>query len=269
MAIGRISGPMLFSNLERQGLDLAVEGNLVYFDVNRYRVGINTSTPEADLEVYGNAQVTGTLTIKNQFTGNSFSLPTDPGVAGYTLVTNGAGTTSWASSGTTINRKQFEHYVQDLPSGAFNEFTMDLGISSIVYALTVNRPVLVEVFATKMLNETNPYAFLATPDHLVDDGSVLLDDGSVIQQRQYSIFANQETPPEPKVYARITNIDGVAGNVTVKLTYFAAVTDNSAVVYDANVVNSLPLAGYTGQSVVLKTDRKMYVWYDNLWNPTT
>ena len=31
MAIGRISGPMLFSNLERQGLDLAIEGNLIYF----------------------------------------------------------------------------------------------------------------------------------------------------------------------------------------------------------------------------------------------
>jgi hypothetical protein len=146
---------------------------------------------------------------------------------------------------------------------------MDLGISSIVYALTVNRPVLVEVFATSLLNETNPYAFLATPDHLVDDGSVLLDDGSVIQQRQYSIFANQETPPEPRVYARITNIDGVAGNVTVKLTYFAAVTDNSAIVYDTNVVSSLPLTGYTGQSVVLKTDHKLYVWYDNIWNPTT
>jgi hypothetical protein len=260
---------MLFSNLERQGLDLSIEGNLVYFDVNRLRVGINTSTPEADLEVYGNAQVTGTLTIKNQFTGNSYSLPTDPGKTGYTLTTDGAGGTNWSSTSTTINRKQFEYYIPNLPSGDFDEFVIDTGIASIVYALTVNRPVLVEVFSNKFLNETNPYAFLATPDHLIDDGSVLLDDGSVIQQRQYSIFANQETPPEPRVYGRITNIDGVAGNVTLKLTYFAAVTDNSAVVYDANVVTSLPPSGYTGQTVVLKTDGKLYVWYDNVWNPTT
>ena len=45
MAIGRISGPMLVPNLERQGVDLSIEGNLIYFDVTNKRVGINTSTP--------------------------------------------------------------------------------------------------------------------------------------------------------------------------------------------------------------------------------
>ena len=101
---------------------------------------------------------------------------------------------------------------------------------------------------------------------VIDDGTVLLDDGSVIQQRQYSIFANLEDPPEPNVYARITNIDGLDGNLTLSLMYFAAVTDNHASVYDVNVVNQLPPSGYTGQSVLDKTNGKIHVWYDEQWN---
>ena len=57
MAIGRISGPMLFSNLERQGIDLAFEGNLIYLDVTNSNVGINTSTPNADLQVVGTSNL--------------------------------------------------------------------------------------------------------------------------------------------------------------------------------------------------------------------
>ena len=57
MAIGRISGPMLYSNLERQGVDLAVEGNLIYADVTQLRVGIRTNTPDAELQVVGQSHL--------------------------------------------------------------------------------------------------------------------------------------------------------------------------------------------------------------------
>ena len=46
MPIGRITGPMLVKNLERQGIDLAVEGNLIYWDVSRRFVGVRTDTPK-------------------------------------------------------------------------------------------------------------------------------------------------------------------------------------------------------------------------------
>lgn len=266
MAIGRISGSMLLSNLERQGYDLAFEGNLIYLDVNQRYVGINNSAPEHELDVHGVAQVT-TLTVKSTVTGNTYSLPNEPaGNVGLVLTSSGGSGTYWAKNSATIERRKFEYYINDLPSGAYDTFVMDIGIANIVYNLTVSRPCLIEVFGNKIYNDSNPYAFLATVDHLTDDGTVLLDDGSVIQQRQYSIFANQEDPPEANVYARITNIDGVAGNVTVGLTYFAAVTDNHTSVYDVNVVNQLPLFGYTGQSVLDKTDGKIHVWYDGQWN---
>ena len=277
MAIGRISGPMLFANLERQGVDLSVEGNLIYFDVNRRRIGVNTSSPEFDVHITGfrdsqaNLFVNGNV-IASEFTvTNEYTLPNIKGPAGTVITSDGQGRTYWSSggSGGQIDRKKWNYEIPDLPAGAFQEFDIDIGIASIVYALTVNRPVLVEVYSTPLKNETNPYTFLSTLGHLTDDGTVLLNDGSVIQQRQYSIFANQEEPPQNRVYGRITNIDGVAGNVSLSLTYFSAVTDNATGVYQTNVVNALPLYGYTGQTLLLAPLNNMYVWYNNSWNQVT
>jgi len=68
MALGRISGPLLKSNLLRNGVDLAFETNLLYLDVTNRRVGINTSTPSDDLQVVGtirttNLNASGTATL--------------------------------------------------------------------------------------------------------------------------------------------------------------------------------------------------------------
>src|SRR6056300_600499 len=53
MAIGRISGSVLKSNLTRNGTDLAFETNLLYLDVTNSRVGIGTSEPTTALQVNG------------------------------------------------------------------------------------------------------------------------------------------------------------------------------------------------------------------------
>lgn len=69
MAIGRISGSMLHSNLERQGVDIAFDGNLTYFDVTNRRVGINTDTPDYDLDVLGNVRVSEITVVGNVISG--------------------------------------------------------------------------------------------------------------------------------------------------------------------------------------------------------
>lgn len=66
MAINRISGNILQDDL-RRGSDLAVQGNLIYFDVVNNRVGIRTSTPQDQLEVAGVLRL-GNVTISS--TGN-------------------------------------------------------------------------------------------------------------------------------------------------------------------------------------------------------
>ena len=57
--LGRISGPLLESNLTRDGINLAFETDLLYFDVVNSRVGIKTPTPGAyDLDVDGISRTT-------------------------------------------------------------------------------------------------------------------------------------------------------------------------------------------------------------------
>jgi hypothetical protein len=53
MAIGRITGSVLKSNLTRNGVDLAFETNLLYLDVTNSRIGIGTSEPSTALHVNG------------------------------------------------------------------------------------------------------------------------------------------------------------------------------------------------------------------------
>mgnify|MGYP006266884345 CR=1 FL=1 len=58
MAIGRITGSVLKSNLTRNGVDLAFETNLLYLDVTNNRVGIGTSEPSTELQVSGTTTTT-------------------------------------------------------------------------------------------------------------------------------------------------------------------------------------------------------------------
>ena len=63
MAIGRISGSVLKSNLTRNGVDLAFETNLLYLDVTNSRIGIGTSEPTTTFHVNGNTTITGDLSV--------------------------------------------------------------------------------------------------------------------------------------------------------------------------------------------------------------
>jgi len=79
MAIGRISGQLLKSNLLRAGENLAFETDLLYLDVVNSRIGIKTAAPSTDLQVNGTTRTTN-ITVDNQlnvgdlhFTGNTIT----------------------------------------------------------------------------------------------------------------------------------------------------------------------------------------------------
>ena len=79
MAVGRISGPLLKDNLLRDGVDLAFETDLLYLDVNHSRVGINTASPQYDLDVNGTIRTTNLIATTDAklatftFSGNTLS----------------------------------------------------------------------------------------------------------------------------------------------------------------------------------------------------
>jgi hypothetical protein len=92
MAIGRITGSVLKSNLTRNGTDLAFETNLLYLDVTNSRVGIGTSEPTTALQVNGTITATGlagltSATITNTSTDDSILVTTteDSSTAGPVL----------------------------------------------------------------------------------------------------------------------------------------------------------------------------------------
>ena len=94
MAIGRISGSVLKSNLTRNGTDLAFETNLLYLDVTNNRVGIGTSEPSTTLTISGTTTTTG-------FTANGAINIDGTGTSNMDNVIIGANTAT-TITGTTI-----------------------------------------------------------------------------------------------------------------------------------------------------------------------
>jgi hypothetical protein len=122
MAIGRISGAMLFSDLDRQGQDLAFTTNgnaLIYQNFNQFLVGINTDTPTRTLTVDGNVSLANVVIFDNVITtdngddlyitpsGNVFlksieNIKIPGGASGYLLQTDGTGNLNFVDIITTI-----------------------------------------------------------------------------------------------------------------------------------------------------------------------
>jgi hypothetical protein len=107
MAIGRISGPMLFSNLERQGIDLAFQSNLLYIDVNNLRVGIVNSSPQYALDSSGNVKLANIIIQGNTITsntgkidlGSTSNITITGGQANSVIYTDGLGNLNWGNIG--------------------------------------------------------------------------------------------------------------------------------------------------------------------------
>lgn len=123
------------------------------------------------------------------------------------------------ASGTTGKRLVAIQTFDNLASGAFEEFSLVLAPTAIVISLSVSRPVKITAYGTPEKLETNPYQFLATADHLIDDGSMLLSDGSVFRTRNFSIFANMEAEASDQMYFIMESVDDAEGPVTMTLTY--------------------------------------------------
>jgi hypothetical protein len=112
MAIGRISGSVLKSNLTRNGVDLAFETNLLYLDVTNSRIGIGTSEPTSALQVSGTTTTTDltvssdatvrgtTFTDSIQSTGSNANIVLDPQGSGKVILSG----LSFPSSDGTANQ---------------------------------------------------------------------------------------------------------------------------------------------------------------------
>ena len=80
MSLGRISGPLLKANLQREA-DLSVETNLLYIGHTDGKIGINTVTRPRDLTVDG--------TLKARSAGQDLTVTNDLNIGNFTFGPNG------------------------------------------------------------------------------------------------------------------------------------------------------------------------------------
>jgi hypothetical protein len=104
VSIGKISGPMLQSDLARQGVDLSIDTDVAYFDVANRRVGINNDVPTDTLTVSGNISSTQYYlgNISSQYGANIYISPTGDGmvqIVGTNAFSIPSGNTSQEPSG--------------------------------------------------------------------------------------------------------------------------------------------------------------------------
>ena len=100
--LGRVYGQSLSNNLVRDGIDLKIDGNLVVFDVTNRRVGINNLSPTVELDVTGNANVSGNLSVDN-INANTIAVTNSGNIGNANVVsansfTSTAGTVNFSNS---------------------------------------------------------------------------------------------------------------------------------------------------------------------------
>ena len=109
MAISRILGASLVSDLDRQGVDLqfTTSGNaLVYMDFASFRLGVGTSSPTHDLTVPGQTKLANLIFTNNLITsetgtidfGSNANIKISGGATNSVLTTDGSGNLFWAES---------------------------------------------------------------------------------------------------------------------------------------------------------------------------
>jgi hypothetical protein len=158
MAVGRITGPLLKSNLTRGGVNLAFETNLLYLDVVNSRVGINTTSPSNDLQVNGTARTTN-LTA----TGSS------------TLATFTIGTNVISSTSSTINLTP-QGVNPVVYQGTLQAGSLQLA-TNVISSLGTNTDINVTPIGTGVINLNAPttvYGNFHATGNITADGAVQL-----------------------------------------------------------------------------------------------
>jgi hypothetical protein len=152
MAIGKISGPMLQTNLERQGVDLSIDGNLIYADVTNRYVGIN-GEPITNFHVFGNATLSNIVITANVITsetgvidfGSNANITISGGEANYLFVTDGTGNIRWANIGEIANTGGILGNVIELGTNSDGSFSSNAANLTVTTTVTDSVAILNEI----------------------------------------------------------------------------------------------------------------------------
>ena len=185
MAIGRISGPLLKANLLREGVDLAFETDLLYLDVDPGRIGINTNTPQYDLDVNGTTQ-TPTLNVSNLARLGNIS------ISGSGIATSDPVLTLGTTSGNSVvyqNKLAIDDI--ELENNQIRTSTSNANLE-----FRPNGTGTVEIFA-----DTNVYGNIVATGSITADGNITIGDADTDNVTFNAEIASDIVPDATSTYS--------------------------------------------------------------------
>ena len=191
MAIGRISGPLLKSNLLREGVDLAFETDLLYLDTSNRKIGINLGTdlsgnailPQYDLDVGGTTR-TPILEVSNLANIGSVN------ITGTTISTT-AGTLTLGSDDNIIYQNKLTIDSLDLENNVISSNDTNANIE-----FSPNGTGTVEIFA-----DTNVTGNVFATGSITADGNITIGDADTDNITFNAEIASDIVPDADDTYA--------------------------------------------------------------------
>jgi hypothetical protein len=116
-------------------------------------------------------------------------------------------------------RKAITHTETAILPSAPRDFQIPMSKTVIIHLLSVDVACQVMAFETASRYDTNPFTFIATSDHLSDDGTMLMSDGTILRGRRYTILSNMDNPPVIDQYFRIVNTGTTPIDVTLTIDF--------------------------------------------------
>ena len=243
MAIGRISGPMLYPNLERQGQNLAIDTDLVYFDVNNRYVGINNTAPAYALDVTGNAHLGNIYIQGNTITtdpgkklnlGSIDNVQITGGAANYVIYTDGAGNLTFGNLDTLSGLEGFTaNYIQlgTNTVGSFSNAVALNGTTTVTDAIALINTNLGNVTANVSTLLTEVYSNANAASYLtVYSGNISAGNATITNSIRAASFIGN------------IKVDTIGSNATTVVQF----TDTTAIGLPVGTATQYPSANIAG-----------------------
>ena len=218
--VGRISGPLLTANLERNGIDLAFRNDLVttqllYLDVNTGKIGVNRNAPLTELNIDDNTRTTDLIAT----TSNS---------ANFNIANNNIDITSgdiFLNANRVINLSTLRNTELQINDNTISSYNTNSNID-----LSANGTGTVEVFAN-----TNVSGNVHATGNITADGSLTFGDADtddivlgaeiasdVIPDANLTYRLGSPTKQWQNLYSNLLNGGAVTtGSVSVGSTFHA------------------------------------------------
>lgn len=276
MAIGRISGALLFSDLDRQSTDLAFTTNgkpLTYMDFTNFRFGVNTNSLVDTFTVTGTANVSGATKIYGNIVAASGTNSTST-TSGALVIVGGIGVSGNLYAGNLFATNFNGNIVSTGGSSIFSNIgvTYDGSFGSVNTANAVITGGYVNGLAN-LTAVTSQISNFSTGNAVISGGYIAaLANATIVTgnaQSWYATTLNATTANTTTAYA--ANFS--TGNAVIGGGYISALTNayvTTSAITNFSTGNAVISGGYlSGIANITAVTGNTQIWYTTILNSTS